>query len=75
MRAMFDHQICTDLMRHFRCAAGCSALCSVVAALFITRFLLAGCSALPTLLDTGAGGRALPELLEAAEDMTRFMAT
>ena len=45
--------------------AGCSALRSEVA----------GCSALPTLLDTGAGGRALPELLEAAKDMKRFMAT
>ena len=32
---------------------------------------VAGCSALPTLLDTAAGGRALAELLEAAEDMTR----
>ena len=36
---------------------------------------VAGCSALPTMLDTAAGGRALSELLEAAEDMKRFMAT
>ena len=43
--------------------AGCSALRSEVA----------GCSA---LLDTAAAAsRALAELLEAAEDMTRFMAT
>ena len=32
---------------------------------------VAGCATLPTLLDTAAGGRALAELLEAAEDMTR----
>ena len=36
---------------------------------------VAGCSALPTLLDTAAGGGALAELLEAAKDMKRFMAT
>ena len=35
----------------------------------------AGRSALPTLLDTAASGRALADLLEAAEDMTRFTAT
>ena len=35
----------------------------------------AGRSAPPTLLDIAAGGRALAELLEAAKDMTRFLAT
>ena len=32
-------------------------------------------SALPTLLDKAAGARALAELLEAADDMKRLMAT
>ena len=36
---------------------------------------VARCSALLKLLDTVAGGSALAELLEAAEDMKRFMAT
>ena len=36
---------------------------------------VAGWSALPTLLDTAARGRAPAELLEAAEDMKRFMTT
>ena len=32
-------------------------------------------SALPTLLDTTARGRAPPEVLEAAEDIKRFLTT
>ena len=44
--------------------AGCSAL----------RNGVAGCSALLDLAETLAGRSALPELLEAAEDMKRFMA-
>ena len=44
---------------------GCSALQNEVA----------GCSALLKLLDVVEGGLALAELLDAAEDMKRFMAT
>ena len=45
--------------------AGCSALRSEVD----------GCSALLQLLEAAAGRAALPELLKAAEDMKRCMAT
>ena len=36
---------------------------------------VAGCSALPTLLDTATRGPALAELLEAAEEKNRCMLT
>ena len=54
-----------DNMFKWHGVAGGSALRSEVASW----------SALPTLLDTAAGGSAPAELLEAAEDMKRFMAT